>query len=240
MKLYLAGNITKERESYLNNYNQCNRLLSFYYCKNDTFTDYKSVMLDSGAFTFINGRKNKEVDWDAYVERYASFINDKKIDLFMELDIDKLVGYDEVIRLRNKLESLTGKKCIPVWHKSRGKEEYINLCNNYDYVAIGGLVTKEISSDEHIPLLSWCIEEAHKRNCKVHALGFVRQKYMGKLMFDSGDSANWIYSIKVARWFYFENGRLWDVRKIGEDSKKLLINAFDRFLEFSKYLDENY
>ena len=42
---------------------------------------------------------------------------------------------EEVKRLRQKLEQLTNKQPIPVWHKSRGKEAYLQDVANYDYIA---------------------------------------------------------------------------------------------------------
>ena len=60
----------------------------------------------------INGKNTNNVDWDEYIESYAEFINNHNIKLFMELDIDSVVGIKEVERLRNKLERLTNKQCI--------------------------------------------------------------------------------------------------------------------------------
>ena len=36
----------------------------------------------------------------------------------------------KVKEIRKKIEEKTGKKCIPVWHKSRGIEEFKNLLNS--------------------------------------------------------------------------------------------------------------
>lgn len=106
-------------------------------------------MLDSGAFSYINSKNTNNVNWDEYIESYAEFINNHNIKLFMELDIDSVVGIKEVERLRNKLERLTNKQCIPVWHKSRGKDYWLKMIKEYDYVAIGGIVTKEIKPSEY-------------------------------------------------------------------------------------------
>ena len=81
-------------------------LQSFYYA--DEFTEKviipnaKDFLLDSGAFSFMEGAA--AVDWDEYVERYASFIKRNRVEKFFELDIDSVVGYEEVLRLRAKLE----------------------------------------------------------------------------------------------------------------------------------------
>lgn len=126
-----------------------NILESFYYLrKHEKFMDlvghFGSFLLDSGAYTFMAGSHKGAIDWDEYVESYAKFINKYDVRLFFELDIDSVVGLEEVERLRAKLEAMTNKKPIPVWHKNRGKEYFIKMCEEYPYVALGGIVTKEI------------------------------------------------------------------------------------------------
>lgn len=131
MKLYLAGEHPVQLGSHsLQGVPQI--LESFYYCRTNKWIPkllpyISEFLLDSGAFSFLSNSA-KEVDWDEYVEDYARFINKYNINLFFEVDIDPLVGLKEVERLRAKLEALTGKKPIPVWHKSRGKDYFIKMC----------------------------------------------------------------------------------------------------------------
>ena len=102
-----------------------NILESFYYIadwQTRNIHNFKSFMLDSGAFTFVYGSK-VDVDIAEYFDKYKQFVKHNDIDLFFELDIDEMVGYDEVLRYRKELERFTGKQCIPVWHINRGKEE---------------------------------------------------------------------------------------------------------------------
>ena len=74
-------------------------------------------------------------NFDEYLTRYINFINKYDIKYFFELDVDSIVGYEKVKQLRKRLENETGKKCIPVWHKSRGKEEYLKMCKKIDEIA---------------------------------------------------------------------------------------------------------
>lgn len=151
-------------------------LQSFFYA--DEFTEKYIIpnaadfLLDSGAFTFMQGAGTK-IDWDAYLERYADFITRNGVKKFFELDIDSVVGYERVKEYRVKLERLTGAQCIPVWHKSRGIDEYKRHCEEYSYVAIGGYVVKEIKPEEyrHFPAM---INFAHSKGAKVHCLGFTK------------------------------------------------------------------
>ena len=73
-------------------------------------------LLDSGAFTFMHGieASSKPVDWDGYLSRYIDFINRNNVQHFFELDVDSIVGYDAVKRMRARLEAETGKQSIPV------------------------------------------------------------------------------------------------------------------------------
>ena len=97
-------------------------LESFYYVDEDTerlLPYFGDFLLDSGAFTFMQNAKS-HVNWNDYIEKYADFINRNDIHKFFELDIDSVIGYSKVKEFRKTLERLTGKQCIPVWHKSRG------------------------------------------------------------------------------------------------------------------------
>ena len=173
MKICLAGTYaaTKNTRKYLNYTKYI--LESFWYIQ-DWQLEYLNkkdlFLLDSGAFTFMNNFKGK-VDWKEYIDKYADFIIKNKVKNFFELDIDVIVGYEKVKEYTKYLEQKTGRKCIPVWHVKRGLDEWIRLTKEYDYVAIGGIVAKEIKSSQYdmfIPLL----KIAKENNCKVHGLGF--------------------------------------------------------------------
>ena len=112
MKIFLAG--SGHLQWVEDNFLDFNRLESFYYISKKEIpfiSKYNNFLLDSGAFTFMSNSKSR-TDWDEYVERYADFINRHDIKHFFELDIDVLVGINEVERLRAKLEKLTNKKSI--------------------------------------------------------------------------------------------------------------------------------
>lgn len=164
MKIFLAG-----QSSYIDlDWNECKyNLESFYYFKPEQkkfLKKWDMFFLDSGAFTFMQRCKNN-VNWLSYINKYIQFINDNDIEYFFELDIDSIVGYEKVKEYRNIIECKTGKKCIPVFHKSRGLEEYMNLCENYDYIAIGGIASKEIKRNDY-PVFKELINIAHKKNAR--------------------------------------------------------------------------
>lgn len=148
-------------------------------------------MLDSGAFTFMQGAA--VVDWDAYTEEYAAWINKYGVEKFFELDIDSVVGLKEVERLRKKLEALTNRQPIPVWHKSRGLEYFEKTCDEFGYVAIGGIVTQEIPRAKYEAAFPHFINTAHRKGAKIHGLGYTSLDGIKRYHFDSVDSTAWLY-----------------------------------------------
>lgn len=197
----------------------------------------KDYLLDSGAFTFMNS--NKTTNWQAYIDSYIDFINKNDIKHFFELDIDSIVGYEKVKQIRKYIEQKTGKKCIPVWHKSRGKEEFIKMCGEYDYVAIGGIVTKEIKKTEY-KFFKWFITEAHKRGCKIHGLGFTPTKSLSEYKFDSVDSTNWLSGARFGSLYYF-NGRYIQSKNFENKraKKEISVHNLREWIKFQKYADKN-
>ena len=183
-------------------------LESFYYIRDYQIPLIHSAelfLLDSGAFTFMSNSK-KSVNWNEYVDRYIEFINKHDVKYFFELDIDSVVGYEEVKRLRVRLEQGTAKKCIPVWHKRRGIEEYKNLVADYDYIAIGGIVTKEIIRNEY-PLMKKLVTYAKQNGTRVHGLGFT-EKDIADYGFYSCDSTTWNMVSRFGKIYKFTNGRI--------------------------------
>lgn len=242
MKIYLAA--FKTIEKYWDKSTEDIYLLSsFLEYKNGGFSNYvkqEKHILDSGAFTFMNSKKDFKIDWDKYVEEYAKYINRLGIKLFFELDIDSVIGLKEVERLRIKLEKLTKKKCIPVWHKSRGKENWLQLVKDYDYVAIGGIVTNEIKSKEYL-YFDWFIKEARKQNCKVHGLGFTNLKGLVKYKFDSVDSTSWVSGNKFGAVYWFDGRTMRKQdKKEGQKikTKEVAIHNFKQWIKFQKYAEK--
>ena len=193
-------------------------------------------LLDSGAFSFFSGGKG--TNWDEYLRDYADFINRNKVDRFFELDIDSLVGYDKVLQMRRELERMTDKPCIPVWHKSRGKEAFIQMCKDYDYVSIGGIVSKEITKPEY-KYFPWFIDTAHKYGAKIHGLGFTNLADLPKYHFDSVDSTSWTAGNKFGTIYQF-NGKTivnYDRPKGTRltDAKTVAVHNFTEWVKFQQY-----
>ena len=245
MKVYLAGvapwrnvglydPVVRDYNPYI--------LESFFYVDEDTerlLPHFGDFLLDSGAFTFMQGRGGAP-DWDEYVERYANFITKNNIKSYFELDIDSVVGYDRVKELRRKLERLTNRPSIPVWHTSRGIDDYRRMCDEYDRVAIGGIVSGEITADKYgcFPAL---IKEAHKRNAKIHGLGFTALQWLEKCHFDSVDSTAWTAGNRFG-YLYFFDGKTMRKKDIPKghrfkDSRKVALINYTEWIKFQRWAD---
>ena len=108
MRLCLAGTFPSEKIVRENRPEYV--LESFFYIKPwqvEEMPKWKMFLLDSGAFTFMHGveASSKPVDWDGYLSRYIDFINRHDVQHFFELDVDIIVGYDAVKRMRARLEA---------------------------------------------------------------------------------------------------------------------------------------
>ena len=249
MNLYLAGEhpVKNGNCSIIGGGKTCSILESYFYCRNNAHIPklipyLKSFLLDSGAFTFMQG--NTRVNWDEYTEEYAAFINKYDIKLFFELDIDSIVGLKEVERLRKKLEYLTGKKPIPVWHKSRGKEYFIKMCQEYPYVALGGIVTQEIPRNTYEKAFPWFIKTAHDHGAKIHGLGYTSLVNLKKYRFDSVDSTAWLYGNRGGYLYTFNPGK-GTMDKIDAPpghrlkSKEAAMHNFKEWVKFQEYAERH-
>lgn len=241
MKVFLAGveSIYSQNLPIIENgFN----LISFYTMNKQGVEIIKKsriFLLDSGAYTFL-ANSGKTVCWEEYIESYANFIDENSIENYFELDIDSVVGYEKVLEYRNILEKKTGKRCIPVWHKSRGIEEFRKMCSEYDYVAIGGIVTREIPQDKYrfLPAL---IREAHQRGARVHGLGFTSTKELKRVHFDTVDSTNWSYGRFGHHWVFTDKKDIVMYKrqegKRCEDIKALQAHNLLEWKKFQKYAE---
>lgn len=249
MKVYLAENTSQNSTGNIGSYKEDITkkykpyiLESFYYANEETeklLPYFGDFLLDSGAFTFIQNTKS-HVNWEEYIERYADFIKRNKIEKYFELDIDSVIGYDKVKEYRKMLENLVGRQCVPVWHKSRGLKEWIKICDEYEYVAIGGIAIKTIKEEQYKAFPAM-ISEAHRRGAKVHGLGFTSLKYLPFIHFDSVDSTAWTAGNRFGFIYEFDGKTMikhdCPKGKRLADSRKIALINYTEWLKFQKYAE---
>ena len=155
---------------------------------------------------------------------------------------------EKVIQYRNRLEKLTNRQSIPVWHPGRGKDEFIRHCDEYPYVALGGYVAAIKKGDKrqnaYIQAYPWFINEAHKRGKKIHGLGYTSLEGLTKHHFDSVDSTAWTTGNRFGYIYYFDGKtmRKKDAPKgykLG-DSRAVALNNYTEWIKFQKYADKHY
>ena len=251
MKLYLAGLDWKVGKpsgekilKMLSDYGFENvYALSSFYTITKNFQSYipqfKDFLLDSGAYSFMK-KDEDNVNWDEYLERYAEYINRNDIEKYFELDIDPIVGYDKVKEYRYLLEKVTGRRSIPVWHKSRGLDEFLAMCEDYEYAAIGDIVIGRISVNDY-KYFPYLIREAHKRGCRIHGLGITGFSFLKQYHFDTVDSSSWSIGGRYGKVYTFQNGEMRaNNRQEGTRVKNVrLIDAHNlaEFLKYQKYAE---
>jgi len=252
-ELYLAGNLDGKGKSAINSLISSDRVVppymldSYYYCREDTSfgpvgfkhrDEYDGFLLDSGAYTFMDNisRDPEEIDFQEYTDQYAQFINKHDIDLFFELDIDNVVGLARTRELRRRLETKTGKGCIPVWHKSRGKDAFLKIAREYDHIAIGGIVADEFSQDEY-KYFRWFVDKAHDLGAKIHGLGFTPSN-IGEYGFDSVDSTSWLSGGRFGTVHRFTgHGLEQESREARAKYPANIIHNFKEWVKYAHYLD---
>lgn len=245
MKIFLADGFNSRIQSEIGKYPVC-VLESFYYANAGTeelIPKCKDFLLDSGAFTFIQGKHKGPIDWEEYVEKYAAFIIKNNVEKFFELDIDSVVGYARVLELRKLLERLSQKKCIPVWHLARGMDEFLKMCDEYDYVAIGGIALGEIARTNY-HIFPYLIQEAHRRKAKIHGLGFTNLRELKRYHFDSVDSTAWLSGNRFGVHYLFNGKELIKKTKPQNtrlaDQKATCCHNFFEWIKFANWAETHY
>lgn len=257
MKLFLSSYEIEKNSNVLKKTKPLFVLGSFFYLKkrkeeyiqeymNYVKTQCKDFILDSGAFSMLSGSKNKESfleKLDNYITEYIDFINKYDVKNFIELDIDKIIGYEKVKQIRKKIEKETNKKSIPVFHLSRGIEEYKKLIKNYPYICIGGIAIKTIKKKDYKKIFPPLLRLAKTENCKVHGLGFTASN-VNEFDFYSVDSSSWRTSARYALIGIFDNKKKIIVYKKFSENKKInkelreeiTIISGKEFIKFQKSL----
>lgn len=167
----------------------------------------KSFILDSGAFTLFtsqagvrrwNDLKAGKLSMDEYVEdmnvylqEYASFVKRHNIKYYIELDIDRIIGYDRVKKMTAALEKAVGWKSIPVFNNLyRNRQDLDEMLDNYDYIAIATFNSRKDKSI--FKNIRGITRYANSKGVKVHGLALTGKKITEEIPeFYSIDSSSW-------------------------------------------------
>lgn len=248
MKIYLAAtSMVKDAFSDEKiNPSEINVLESFFSMQSwqcPLIPKFNDFLLDSGAFTFL---KNKKIiDYERYADEYADFIIKYQIKKYFELDLDAIIGINKTEKLRERIEQKTKIKSIPVWHKNRGKQYFIDMCKEYPYVALGGIALQEISKTNFELMFPWFINVAHINKAKIHGLGYTNLKGLTKYHFNSVDSTTWTMGSRYGQIMEFRNGTIIKHNSVknGVKYRKIknvqdaTLHNFMEWVKYTKYME---
>ncbi|MCW6681598.1 hypothetical protein NHG29_01795 [Aerococcaceae bacterium NML160702] len=244
-KLYLgveANNLVRfEDELKQNKY----PLISYHYFKDKGLSwlqGNKELICDSGAFTFMSASKApSKTALIEYANRYAQFVIDNDIPYYVELDVDSIFGYEFALQLREILENKVGRPCVPIWHVSRGKEDFIDMCKRYDYAGVGGIVTKEQIA-KHKDKYHLLNKLARDNGCKLHGMGFTPTKDLNSYGFYSVDSTSWKSGGRFGTIYQYSNGQLLTKKKPSgtrlKDYTKLDIHNVKQWIKYQQFAEK--
>lgn len=231
-KLIEVGRPKYILETFFNGEKQCEEALR------DVGAD--NFLLDSGAFSFMSGAEcSKELLW-SYAERYRDFIISHGVKYYFELDVDTIYGIEFVEEIRKMLETSTGIKSIPVWHKGRGVDYWKKMVAQYDYIAMGGLVFHVKKQEwEHIRKM---VEYAYRRGVRVHGLGFTKTRMLDDYKFWSVDSSSWTKAGARGQQRHKFNGKYIESHRIESNGKKvdlcrLVVNNGIEWCKYQRYME---
>lgn len=179
------------------------------------------------------------VNWNEYAERYAAFVKRNNVKKYIELDLDYIIGVDEARKLRTYLERETNRQSVPVWHPIRGIQAFKDMCDEYSYVCLGGIVGQKWKGTEQY--MPWFINEAHKRGAKIHGLGFTKLSKLPYYHFDSVDSTAWTTGNRFGYLYYFD-GKTMQKRDAPKghrisDSRAAAIHNYTEWIKFQRWAD---
>ena len=197
-----------------------------------------NFILDSGAFSLFNGVKKLDYSGlKTYIDNYCDFIIKHKITQFLEMDIDAIIGYEEVKKINKYIEGRVGKKPIYVFHhETRDKKDLIEAMKESDYIFWGGIAKGGVSSKEAAQSF---INEAFSHGCKVHMLGYTPMDLDQFKNLYSCDSSSWTMGGRAGNIFQFTNNKM-EAMKLSDKKRitfyELNNHNFNQWLKYQEYL----
>lgn len=182
-------------------------LTSYAYERGEVFDKSKylphiGIMLDSGAFTVANSRKEKLTN-----EKYTDYVlrNQQYFECFACMDSLLAKGEEHTdANVRKHADEtmenwqfsvsmgVDKERLIYVWHAEEPLEYLRWAVNNCPYVGIGGLVTNKLDVKQILDGILPIVTEKGEAKCKIHLFGITRAECLFGYPWYSADSATWI------------------------------------------------
>lgn len=203
MILYLA-----DRDPYQLSVSGAKKILfSYYYHSDKKFGELKKrffpngikVFADSGGFTAME--QGVEIDLPTYCKWLKE--NSQHFDAYANLDV---IGNQVLTRRNQAFMEEEGTSPLPVFHVGSGFKELQRLCEQYSYVAIGGMVPYMKKAKDINAFLKRVFDIAG--DTKLHGFGCTNLKVLFEFPWYSVDSATWLVGIRYGEVPIFNRRKL--------------------------------
>jgi len=195
---------------------------------------FKDFIVDSGAYSFMGGSSNTPPVEEiyAYTQKYAMRMKEDDIDHFVEMDIERVYGFQVYRDCLHMLQDITGREPLRVWHPHRGWDYIDALSRKFDWVCLGGINFGTVTPD----IMDRMLRIAHSNGCRVHALGVADLEVIKTYPFDSTDTSSWVQPILRQRAAYF-TGRQCELFEKRVDDKSLFRHNLLEYAKLAAYLE---
>lgn len=167
--------------------------------------------LDSGAFTYWMKWQSDQArlpPQDEYIRRFFEYIDQygERYCRIAEPDLD-LAGVVTAYQVRDWREEMLNRwphlNICPVWHHTRGREEWSHYCRDQRIrtmcIGSGG----ETSNGT----MRRMVMEAHAQGKPVHGFAMTKLRMLQSVPFDSVDSTSWVMGQKFGTMYVFKDNR---------------------------------
>jgi hypothetical protein len=233
MKLYFAG--ADASIEFFYKLGVQNLLIAYPFLQKKQVNPNKKFFIDSGAYSVMTS--GIEIDLNNYIK----FLLENDYKIYAGLDV---IGDAEQTKQNNQKMVEAGLNPIPTFHYGEPISYLEHYLENYDYIAIGGLVPLKSSTTNLFRFLDYCFTKivTKKSIAKVHGFGIVNWQAMKRYPFYSVDATSWQNPTRWGQHFQFSKGRLNRISSQNarqfkhKTSNEQLADSVKTFLEVEKYI----
>lgn len=151
-----------------------------------------AVFADSGAFSAYT--QNDPIA----VEKYADWLQRWEQYLTVYANLDAKESWRVGVKNLRYLEG-RGLSPIPVFHVGEPFDLFEDLCQHYQWVAIGGMAGAPVENDVFIQHLVPIFRKAREYDTFLHGFGITDQQLLRLFPWDSVDSTSWSQGYRWGR-----------------------------------------
>ncbi len=186
----------------------------------------KDFFLDSGAFSAWS--KGKHIDINSYI----SFIKKNKDQIDHYANLDEIGNPEKSQQNLLKMEA-EGLNPIPVYHYGEDFSVFKKMCEKYDFIALGGMVTISTKNREAWldQIFDYACNEDGTTDKKFHGFGMTTFDLLKKYPWFSVDSVSPVMTAAMGG-IFFEEGQTLDLSR-----EKTTPVALQKYLEGGSYIN---